>query len=179
MSLFAVVLAGSDAPPPGDIAAPSDAEKSFQVIKTLAGEWEGPVTVVPSMPAMGDGQPLHVSLRVTSRGNAIVHEMQTANTPLDPTKYDHPITMLYLDGEKLNLTHYCDAGNRPHMLGGASADGKRVEFELVDISGSLKYGHMRHSAFTYIDSNHHTEDWTFIMPDDKEMHAHFDLHRVN
>ena len=59
--------------------APSEAQTSFDTLKTFAGEWEGPVTV-PEMPEMSNGKPLHVSLRVTSRGNVIVHEFQEANT---------------------------------------------------------------------------------------------------
>src|SRR5215469_5730128 len=89
----------------------SEAEKSFDRLKLLAGSWQGPVTVVPPQPEMSTDKPIHISLRVTSRGNALVHEMQEAGTPLDATKYDHPVTMLYLDGDHLNLIHYCDAGN--------------------------------------------------------------------
>ena len=91
----------------------SDAQKSFATLKSLAGEWEGPATVT-EMPEMSGGK-LHISLRVTSRGNALVHELQEAGTPLDATKYDHPVTMLYVDGDQLTLVHYCDAGNRPRM----------------------------------------------------------------
>ena len=40
---------------------------------------------------------MHASLRVTSRGNALVHEFQEAGTPLDPAKYDHPVTMLFVE----------------------------------------------------------------------------------
>jgi hypothetical protein len=159
-------------------SAPSQAQKSFDLLKSFAAEWEGPVTVDPAAPDM-DGKPLHVSLRVTSRGNALVHELQEANTPLDPSKYDHPVTMLYLDGDKLNLVHYCDAGNRPHMVGALSPDAKTVEFDFADMSGGNNYGHMHHAVFTAIDANHHTEDWTYMMPGDKPVHAHFDLHRVN
>jgi hypothetical protein len=155
--------------------APSEAQKSFDTMKMFAGEWEGPVTV-PDMPEMSNGK-LHVSLRVTSRGNAVVHELQEANTPLDATKYDHPVTMLYVDGDQLNLIHYCDAGNRPRMIGKMSPDGKTVEFGLVEVSGSTDHGHMHHAVFTYIDANHHTEDWTYMMGD-KPIHAHFDLQRT-
>jgi hypothetical protein len=38
---------------------------------------------------------------------------------------------------------------------------------------------MHHAVFTVIDSNHHTEDWTYMLPGDKPVHAHFDLQRVN
>jgi hypothetical protein len=156
-------------------AAPvTEAQKSFTTLKSLAGEWEGPATVA-EMPEMSGGK-LHISMRVTSRGNVLVHELQEAGTPLDATKYDHPVTMLYLDGDQLTLIHYCDAGNRPRMTGKMSPDGKTVEFELKDISGSTEM-HMHHSVFTIVDDNHHTEDWTFMM-NDKPIHAHFDLTRT-
>jgi hypothetical protein len=153
----------------------TEAQKSFTTLKTLAGEWEGSVTV-PEAPEMS-GSKMHLSLRVTSRGHVLVHEFQEAGTPLDATKYDHPVTMLYLDADQLTLVHYCDAGNRPRMTGKMSPDGKTVDFEFKDISGSTDY-HMHHSLFTFIDANHHTEEWTFMMKD-KPIHAHFDLHRVN
>ena len=176
MSLATVAFAQSDAHKSVDKPAPSEAQKSFDTMKTFAGEWEGPVTV-PEIPEMNDGKPMHLSLRVTSRGNAVVHEFQEANTPLDAAKYDHPVTMLYVDGDQLNLIHYCDAGNRPHMTGKTSPDGRTVEFGFVDISGSMDHGHMHHAVFTYIDANHHTEDWTYMMGD-KPIHAHFDLKRT-
>jgi hypothetical protein len=157
--------------------AQSDAQKSFDKLKTLAGTWEGPVTATPPQAAMSSDKPMHISLRVTSRGNAIMHEMQEAGTPEDPTRYDHPVTMLYLDGDRLLLTHYCDAGNRPRMVAKASPDGKTVEFDFLDVAGSTEYGHMHHAVFTVIDANHHTEDWTYMAPGDKPVHAHLDLQR--
>jgi hypothetical protein len=163
-------------------AAPTEAQRSFALLKTLAGDWEGHVSVEPQIPGMTDkdkDKPLHVSLRVTSRGNAVVHEMQEAGTPLDAAKYDHPVTMMYLDGDHLTLIHYCDAGNRPRMTGKVSPDGKTVEFTFADLSGSNQYGHMYHAVFTAIDANHHTEEWTYMMPGDKPMHAHFDLVRTH
>ena len=165
----------SDAQKSSVAPVPSEAQKSFTTMKSLAGDWEGIVTV-PEAPQMSGGK-MHASMRVTSRGNALVHEFQEAGTPLDATKYDHPVTMLYVDGDQLTLIHYCDAGNRPRMTGKMSPDGKTVEFELKDISGSTAM-HMHHSVFSIIDANHHTEDWTFMM-NDKPIHAHFDLHRTN
>lgn len=155
----------------------SDAQKSFDSLKGLAGTWQGSITMNPPMPDM-DHTKAEITLRVTSRGNALVHEMQEAGTPLDSTKYDHPVTMLYLDGNKLNLIHYCDAGNRPRMVARTSEDGKKVEFDFTDLSGGNDYGHMHHAVFTIIDANHHIEDWTYMMPGDKPMHAHMDLTRA-
>jgi hypothetical protein len=155
----------------------SDAQKSFDTLKTLAGTWRGSVKATPPDPDI-DGASPEVTLRVTSRGNALVHEMQEAGKPLDATKYDHPVTMLYVDADKLNLIHYCDAGNRPHMVARPSADGKKIEFDFTDLSGGNQYGHMYHAVFTIIDADHHTEDWTYMMPGDKPMQVRMDLVRA-
>jgi hypothetical protein len=173
--LFVLIAATAFAADAAVAPVLSEAQKSFATMKSLSGEWEGPVTVADA-PEMS-GTKMHLSLRVTSRGNALVHEFQEAGTPLDATKYDHPVTMLYVDGDQLTLIHYCDAGNRPRMTGKMSPDGKTIEFEFKDISGNPDY-HMHHSVFTLIDANHHTEDWTF-MTKDKPIHAHFDLQRKN
>lgn len=175
MSLTTVAFAQMDAQKP---IAQSDAQKSFDKLKAVAGTWQGAVTVDPPQPEMTNGTLLQISLRVTSRGNALVHEMQEAGTPLDATKYDHPVTMLYLDGDRLTLTHYCDAGNRPRMIARSAPDGKKVEFDFVDLSGANDYGHMHHAVFTFIDANHHIEDWTYMTPGEKPVHAHFDLKRT-
>src|SRR3974390_98211 len=81
--------------------AQSDAQKSFDKLKSLAGSWEGRLTTFPPMPE-ADGKLAKVSLRVTSMGNALMHEIKIEE------RADDPITMLYLDTERLILTHYCD-----------------------------------------------------------------------
>ena len=181
MSLSTVAFAQSDSHQmdPAKTPAPkSEVQTTFDTMKTLAGDWEGPVKTDMPMEAKVDIKPLHVSMRVTSRGNVLVHELQEAGTPLDPAKYDHPVTMLYVDADRLTLVHYCDAGNRPRMVGKVTPDGKTVEFDFVDVAGSTQYGHMHHAGFTIIDANHHTEDWTYMTPGDKPVHAHFDLQRT-
>jgi hypothetical protein len=173
LSLSTVAFAQTDA----KVVASTDAQKSFTLLKTLAGTWHGSVKTSPPMAEM-NGADLWASLRVTSKGNALVHEMKKPGIPDDPN-HDDPITMFYLDGDRLLLTHYCDAGNRPRMAARTSADGKTVEFDFLDIAGNTDYGHMQHAVFTVIDANHHTEDWTFMMPGDKPLQAHMDLHRAN
>ena len=183
--LCPLVLAQSAAP--GHSApAPqkSPAQVSFDELKTLAGEWAGPVTIDPPIDGVSMTN-LHVVIRVTSKGNAIVHELQEEKGPFwmrsaeQSAKVDHPVTMLYLDNGQLNLVHYCDAGNRPHMVAKPSPDSKKIAFDFADISGGDRFGHMHGASFTFGDANHHVEDWMFMLPGDKMMHAHFELHRVN
>jgi hypothetical protein len=171
MSLSTVALAQPDEQPVA--LAPTAAQESFAAVKALAGEWEGVVTIA-EMPEISPR--MHVSIRVTSRGNVVVHEFQEAGTLLDATKFDHPVTMFYVDEDGLNLVHYCDAGNRPRMIGTRSEDGKTFDFELVEIGGDPTY-HMHHIVFNVIDADHHTEEFTFMMGD-KPMHARFDLTRT-
>jgi hypothetical protein len=167
VALPLVLLACS---PPVLAQAQTPAQRSFQQIKSLAGTWEGTLTTFPASDYQG--KHLHVSLRVTSSGNAVMHEMKVPGEP------DDPITMLYVNNNRLFLTHYCDAGNRPRMTATASADGKTITFNLMDVSGSKRYGYMEHVVFTTIDASHHTEDWTFLAHGNHPTRGHFDLHRV-
>ena len=70
--------------------------------------------------------------------------------------------MIYLDGDRLTLVHYCEAGNRPRMVARKSPDQKNVEFDFVDISAAQAYI-LHHFVFAIIDADHHTEDWTFML----------------
>jgi hypothetical protein len=151
--------------------AQSDAQKSFDKMKTLAGSWEGQVTSNPPNPEI-ENKHVKATLRVTSMGNTLVHEMTGEGRP------DDPMTMFVVEGDRLLLTHYCDANNRPRMVGRASADGKTVEYDFLDVTGDLKYGHMQHAVFTFIDADHHSEEWTFAGPGGEAMRARMDLQRT-
>lgn len=145
------------------VFAQSSAQESFDQLKSLAGSWEGTL----------DGETLHISLRVTSRGNALLHEMRGAGP-------DDPITMFNLDGDRLMLTHYCDAGNQPRMLATVSPDGKTIVFDFKEATNllSTQGGHMQRVTFTFIDRDHHTEKWEFAMAGGKQMGGLLDLKRT-
>lgn len=178
LAVFALSVAalgqGHDHPTPAPSKAKPeliDAQKAFAAFKTLEGEWEGTVTTdfPEANKAMGK-KPMKVVIRATSRGNTVLHEMTQEGNP------DDPITMFYLQDDRLQLTHFCDAGNRPRMNGKLAADGKRLEFSFLDATGPMKYGHMNQAAFTFIDNDRHVEEWTFHMPN-RVVLARFDLKR--
>jgi len=148
--------------------AQSNAQVSFGALQTLAGTWTGTVTTDPRNPDI-DG-PIQVTMRLASRGNVLVHEIAPGGVP-EPT-------MIFLDGDRLTLVHYCEAGNRPRLVAPTSPDRKSVTFRFVDISGSTAPAYLHDFAFKIFSADRHTEDWTFLLPGDKPLHAHFDLKRT-
>jgi hypothetical protein len=138
-------------------------QKSFDQLKSLTGSWQGKTA---------DGKPVQVSFRDTAAGSALMSEIH-GHGP------ENMISMIHLDGpNRLIMTHYCGAGNQPRMLGSTSADGKTVTFEFFDGTNipSPEAGHMQRVVITMLDSNHHTEDWTF-KDHGQEMKEFFDLRR--
>src|SRR5262249_2537145 len=111
-----------------------------------------------------------VTMRVASRGHVFVHEIAPGGVP-------EPI-VIYLEGDRLTLIHYCDAGNRPRMVARKSPNQKTVEFDFVDISGSTTPAYLHNFVFTLIPSDRPPEDWTFMLPGEKLLRAHFDLKRA-
>jgi hypothetical protein len=142
--------------------AQSDAKSTFDRLQTLNGTWEG---------KNSQGEPLKVSFRPTSGGTAILSEITG--------KGEDMITMFHMDNSRVLMTHYCGAGNQPRMQASMSPDGKTITFTFVDATNlaSPKAGHMAHLVITIPDSDHHTEEWTFVV-DGKEMKEHFELARA-
>ena len=166
ISLSSLALAQSTAAP----IAPTEAQTSYDLMKSLAGTWLGTIRTDPAQPVM-DGNTMQVMIHVTSSGNAVVHEMKATGSTLGD------ISIFDKDEDRLMLTHFCDAANKPRFVGKLSPDAKTPEFDFLDVAGGTKFGYLQHVVFTIIDAEHHTEDWTYLMPGDKAMHAHMDLQR--
>jgi len=153
---FILVLATSAA------FAETDAQRSFDQLKSLAGTWEakGP-----------DGKMVEVDYRVTSGGSTLMSEIKGG---------EDMISMFHLDNSRLLMTHYCGAGNQPRMQASASPDGKTVTFDFLDATNlaNPETGHMRRLVISMLDPNHHTEKWTFS-DHGQEMSEVFDLRRKN
>jgi hypothetical protein len=152
------------ASPSNKAAAPSDAQKAFDQMKTLAGSWQGAIM----------GISINVTIRLTSSGTAILHEATTGGG----RPPDHEITMFYVEGDRLLATHYCDGGNRPRFEGKMSPDGKSSEFNLLDVAGSTKGGLVKRMLFTITDANKHVVELTFIKPDGKPVELRGEFERT-
>src|SRR6266478_5861858 len=153
--LVATAAVALPQPMPKTSGPQSDAQKAFEKMKTLAGSWEGSIM----------GMPVQVTIRVTSSGNAILHEGTSSGMK------DNPITMLYVDSDRLLLTHYCDSGNRPRMQGKLSPDGKTVTFDFLDVSGNTEKFLMHDAIFTMVDADHHIEAFAYSLNGKPPIHA--------
>jgi hypothetical protein len=145
--------------------AQSPSQKSFDLVKSLAGSWEGKNQI---------GDPIQVSFRSTAGGSAVVSEIVSQMQG----KQEDMISMIHMDGNRLLLTHYCAAGNQPRMRASLSPDGKSINFEFLDATNlsSPEAPHMRSVSFTFVDANHHIEEWHFQAPG-KEIVEKFDLRK--
>jgi hypothetical protein len=143
--------------------AQSGAQKPFDLLKALEGNWER---------KNSQGRTIQVSFRSTAGGSAVLSEIHGEGP-------ENMITMFHMDGDRLLMTHYCGAGNQPRMKGTLSPDGKSVVFDFIDATNlaSPDAGHMHHVVFTMPDANHHIEEWTFL-DHGKEMKEAFALQRA-
>ena len=143
------------------LAPAADGAKAFEKLKSLEGSWLGKTP---------DGHAMQVSNRITSGGSVLMSEI---------TGQENMVTMFYLDGGRLLLTHYCAAGNQPRMVATLSPDGKTLSFDFLDATNLLpgQGGHMEHVVFTLIDADHHSEDWQFAQDGGQKLHEKFDLER--
>jgi len=144
--------------------AQTTAQKQFDQMKTLVGNWEG---------KNSQGHDLRVTFDSTGGDSAIMSDIIS-----DEHHGQDMVSMIHMDGpNRLILTHYCSAGNQPRMSATQSADGKTITFEFFDGTNIGDKGHMQRVAFAILDPNHHTEEWTFNAGPGKEKKEVFDLHR--
>jgi hypothetical protein len=167
LTLCRIALTQAPASRPAAPPKPA-AQASFDLLKSLAGTWSGSVATDPPNPDL-DG-PIQVTMRVASGGSLIVHEIAPGGMP-EPT-------MIFVDGERLTLAHYCEAGNRPRLVARPSPDGKSVDFGFADISGNREPAYLSRFLFSILGPDRHTEDWTFQLSGKQSLHAHFDLKRT-
>ena len=143
VTLFALLVCAS----PG--LAQSSPQLSFDVLKSLQGNWQGKDSL---------GHPVKATFRLTGKGSALMSEYAELDQNEDM------ISMFHVDGDRLLMTHYCSAGNQPRMKATASPDRKTITFDLVDATNlaSPEAGHMRRLVIKILSPKQHTEEWTYV-----------------
>ena len=123
---------------------------AFEQLKSLAGHWETETT---------NREKATLDLELTAGGTAVIEKARVS----DAGKTVEMITLYYLDGDQLKLTHYCMAGNQPTMRATYAPDMKTLTFDF-DSATNLKSpndGHMHHAVYTFIDNDNFKTTWTF------------------
>ena len=143
--------------------AASKSQPEFDRMKALAGDWQGKAT---------DGRPVHINYKVVSAGSAVMESIKESSE-------SQMVTMYYLDGDSLMMTHYCAANNQPRMRADASGGTPdNIKFKFVDATNlaSPDAGHMKALTITWKDASHITQQWTWVQAG-KEQVETFDLRR--
>lgn len=138
-------LAGSS-----PIPAATGSVDAFAQLKALVGHWK---EQKPS-----DNEPT-LDIELTAGGTALIEKFRM----VDHGKQVEMVTMYYLDGGQLKLTHYCMAGNQPTMRGSYAPETKTLTFDF-ETATNLKTpndGHMHHAVYKFIDNDHFQTTWTF------------------
>jgi hypothetical protein len=130
--------------------AGSNGTTAFEQLKSLVGHWETDKTNMNKAT---------LDVELTSGGTAVIERihMVEGGQPVEM------ITLYYLDGEQLKLTHYCMAGNQPTMHGTYAPDSKTLTFDFENATNlkSPNDGHMHHAVYTFLDNDHFKTTWTF------------------
>ena len=131
------------------------ARAAFERFRNLEGTWRGEST---------RGWAEDVSFKPIAAGSAVME------TSFDAHPNETMVTMFVLDGDVLDLTHFCVARNQPHLRATAfDEDGRTVTFTFVD-GGNLASrdkGHMDKAVFRFEDADRMTTRWTWYQ-DGKE-----------
>lgn len=128
--------------------ATSKSQPEFDQIKSLVGSWQGKAS---------DGRLVHISYKVVSGGTAVMESIEESSVA-------QMVTLYYLDGDHLMMTHYCMANNQPRMRADASTSSpSAIKFTFVDatnLSGP-DAGHMHAHSIIWKDAGHITQQWTW------------------
>jgi hypothetical protein len=145
--------------------APDPAHLAYQNFVALAGTWHNEST---------KGWTEEATFTVVGKGSAVLEVSRFADTPDDAMA-----TAVYLDRDRLLLTHYCEAKNQPRLVASEiSPDGRAVTFTFLDATNLARpgAGHMHAVKYRFIDANHFVSQWTWYQ-DGKEQWMEQITHR--
>ncbi len=126
----------------------SSGEAFAQLARFLVGKWNG----------VHQGTEITLTYTLTASDSALMEEFRPKEGPV-------MITMFSVDGDHLLATHYCSAGNQPHMATETitEPESQQVAFTLTHVTG-LKTPEDWHNiglALMLEDDDHLTQEWTY------------------
>ncbi|HTQ58422.1 MAG TPA: hypothetical protein VMI94_28365 [Bryobacteraceae bacterium] len=148
----------------GPTSEPATGPAAYARLKTLVGEWEADT-------AMGKA---HITYQLIGGGTSLVERESAEKMP-------EMLTVYYLDGGRLLLTHFCMAGNQPRMQARSfNPETGEVDFRFLDATNlaTPDAGHMHNAKIRIADNNHFTSEWEFYENGRRKMTESFQYTRV-
>lgn len=142
LSFAVIVLWASSAQPQSQAAA------GFEKLKSLAGAWQGAGT---------DGKMRTATYQLLAGGTAVMETLLPEDEP-------SMITVYYIDGDRLMMTHFCSAGNQPRMRAAVAAgEIQKLDFVFLDATNLPKptAGHIHRLRLAFQDQHHLAQTWTW------------------
>lgn len=124
-----------------------DGAAAFSRLKALVGEWN-----VESHHGKG-----HSRFELIAGGSVLLEHFAELNG-------EEMLTAYHLDGSRLVLTHYCEAGNQPQMVAD-KFNGVSGELDFAFAGGSNiapGAGHMHDVAFHLVSNDRFDAKWDFV-----------------
>jgi hypothetical protein len=142
--LFASPAPAGPAPTP---IARADARAAFEKLRAIAGTWTFTT----------DSDHGTVSYELVSNGTAILERVM--NEEHGETGM---VSVVYLDGDRLILQHYCSSGNQPRLVSpGLEGDEIRFTFEGASNLASADSGHIHGAVFSFAGPGPFASRWTW------------------
>ena len=143
------------------LMAQSNAQKTLDRFKSMVGTWEGKAP---------NGDTSEVTYRLAAGGTAVMADMHMAG--------DDMMSMYYVNGDDLLMTHFCPTNNQPRMKAAISPDLNTVSFDFMDATNMKgpNAGHMHRAVFLFSDADRYTEEWTWKQGE-KSSTMHFEMQR--
>jgi len=129
-------------------AAPKNVEAAFKKMMALQGHWEG---------KDADGNPVHTSFEPVVSGTALLET-------LAPSGMEEMLTLYSVDGDGIQLAHYCPTNNQPRMrVVPSSPDPQELDFQFTGAGNlpDISVGHQHRLVIHFEDADHITETWTW------------------
>ena len=143
-----IILAGTAHAAERSVTA-EDAKALFARLKKLEGKWTAHST---------KGWTETNSYEIAAKGTVIFNRSR-----FEGEENDGMLSTFYMDGDRLLLTHYCEARNQPTLVAKTIDDAGRVTFAF-DHGTNMKSrdtGHMDSVVMQFIDDDHVKSKWSW------------------
>ena len=127
-------------------------EAAWAHLRALEGTWRG---------HSSKGWDETLTLQLIAGGSVL---LETSRFDDDPKGENAMATAYYKDGNRLLLTHYCEARNQPRLMASSvEGEGSTLLFTFLDATNlpSRDTGHMDSVLMRLLDHDHFQSRWTW------------------